>query len=62
MKKLKDEDEVNHKRQQTVEKEQSVKLMIDAAAASELESFKIKYQQVLDDNNKLSEKVSGHSI
>ena len=57
MKKLKDEDEANHKRQQTAEKEQSVKLMIDAAAASELESLKEKYQQVLDENSKLSLKV-----
>ena len=42
---------------QTNAKEERVKLMIDEAAASELEALRVKYKSVVDENNSLSVKV-----
>ena len=55
--KAKQEEEIKMKKQINQEKEQSVKLMIDSAAAAELESLKKKYKETIDENNELSVKV-----
>ena len=52
------EEENNLKKKEIIqEKEHSVKLMIDSAAAAELETLKKKYKEVIQDNSDLSEKV-----
>ena len=51
MKQLKEDE----KRQKAAEQEQSVKLMIDAQAASELENIKEKYNRVLKLNQHIHE-------
>lgn len=53
MKQLKEDE----KRQKAAEQEQSVKLMIDAQAASELENIKEKYQKTIEDNEIMTEKI-----
>ena len=53
MKSLKDDE----KRQKAAEQEQSVKLMIDAQAASELENIKEKYHKTIEDNEIMTEKI-----
>ena len=53
MKQLKEDE----KRQKAAEQEQSVKLMIDAQAASELENIEEKYQKTIEDNEIMTEKI-----
>ena len=42
---------------QSKDKEERVKLMIDEAAATELEALRVKYKSMVDENNSLSVKV-----
>ena len=44
-------------RQKVAEQEQSVKLMIDEAAASELDTLKVKHAEIIEKNETLSNKV-----
>ena len=53
MKQLKEDE----KRQKAAEQEQSVKLMIDAQAASELENIKEKYQKTIEEFEIMTEKI-----
>ena len=53
IKKLKEEE----KRQKVAEQEQSVKLMIDEAAASELVTLKVKHSKIIEENETLTDKV-----
>jgi hypothetical protein len=43
---------------QSKDKEERVKLMIDEAAATELEALRVKYKSMVDENNALSVKVN----
>jgi len=43
---------------QSKDKEERVKLMIDEAAATELEALRVKYKSMVDENNSLSIKVN----
>ena len=55
------EEEDNLKKKEIIqEKELSVKLMIDSAAAAELETLKKKYKEAIDENNELSVKVQNN--
>ncbi len=56
IKKLKDDEEAQIKRQKAAEQEQCVKLMIDEAAASELVTLKEKHNKILEENATLSGK------
>jgi len=58
--KAKMEEESKRKKEMIQEKEQSVKLMIDSAAAAELETLKTKYKEAIDENNHLSVKVQNN--
>ena len=58
--KAKHEDEEKKKKEKIQEKEQSVKLMIDNAAAAELESLKKRHKEAIDENNELSVKVQSN--
>ena len=58
--KAKQEEESKRKKEIVQEKEQSVKLMIDSAAAAELETLKSKYKEAIDENNELSVKVQSN--
>ena len=40
-----------------IEKEQSVKLMIDTAAATELDGLRARIKTVVEENNELSVKI-----
>ena len=53
MKQLKEDE----KRQKAAEQEQSVKLMIDAQAATELENIKDKYQKTIEEFEIMTEKI-----
>merc|ERR1712110_263582 len=53
MKQLKEDE----KRQKAAEQEQSVKLMIDAQAATELENIKEKYQKTIEEFEIMTEKI-----
>lgn len=57
MKKFKEDEVSKQKRALAVEKEQSVKLMIDEAAASELVTLRDKFAKVIEENNELSLRV-----
>ena len=55
------EEEDNLKKKEIIqEKEHSVKLMIDSAAAAELETLKKKFKEVTEENTELSEKVQNN--
>ena len=56
MKKLKDEEENKQKKAKAAEQEQTVKLMIDAAAEKELDTLRDNYTKVTEENSQLSEK------
>ena len=58
--KAKQEEESKRLKEKIQEKEQSVKLMIDSAAAAELETLKKKYKEAIDENNDLSIKVQSN--
>ena len=58
--KAKQEEDSKRKKEMNQEKEQSVKLMIDSAAAAELETLKSKYKEAIDENNELSVKVQSN--
>ena len=47
----------DQKRQKAAEAEQSVKLMIDAQAATELENTKEKYRKTIEENETLSNQI-----
>jgi chromosome segregation ATPase len=53
MKRIRDD----QNRSKTNEIEQSAKLIIDAAAATELETLRVKYRKVIDENNGLSLRI-----
>lgn len=57
MQRLKNEDEEQKRKTKTTEIEQSAKLIIDAAAANELEQLRDKYKKIIDENNTLSQKI-----
>ena len=55
------EEEDNLKKKEIIqEKELSVKLMIDSAAAAELETLKKKYKEAIEENSELSVKVQSN--
>ena len=58
--KAKQEEDNKRKKEIIQVKEQSVKLMIDSAAAAELETLKSKYKEAIDENNELSVKVQNN--
>jgi len=53
LKQIKDDE----KRQKVAEQEQSVKLMIDEAAQSELVTLKVKHSKIIEENETLTDKV-----
>ena len=57
MQRIRDDDEQKRKKTKTWEIEQSVKLMIDVAAASELDSIRERYWRVIDESNGFSQKI-----
>ena len=57
IKKLKEDDDSKVKRQKDFEQEQSVKLMIDEAAAYELEKLKVKHKAILEEHQTLTATV-----
>jgi chromosome segregation ATPase len=57
MKRLKGDEDAKQKRARVAEKEQSVKLMIDAAAATELDCLREKYTKVIAEYDILSSKT-----
>ena len=59
LRKIKEDEEAKQKRQLVAEKEQSVKLMIDEAAASELVALKDKHVKVVEDYDVLKKKEAG---
>ena len=58
--KAKQEEDSKRQKEIIQVKEQSVKLMIDSAAAAELETRKGKYKEAIDENNELSVKVQSN--
>lgn len=58
--KAKQEEDSKRQKEIIQVKEQSVKLMIDSAAAAELETLKSKYKEAIDENNDLSVKVQSN--
>jgi len=54
------EEENLKKKEKIQEKEQSVKLMIDSAAAAELDALKKKHKSTIEENNELSIKVQSN--
>ena len=62
MQKLKSKEDEKEKQTKVSEIEASAKLIIDAAAASELDSLRDKYKKIIEENNSLSQKVQKFQV
>ncbi len=57
MQRIREDEEAKQRQTKTTEIEQSAKLIIDAAAANELEALREKHARVIEENNALSVRV-----